>query len=271
LKGEPMQRRESGYAVLAVVATMVTIAAAVVVGWATLATRVQTDGLASVQQQYLDEVRVSLLGWYARDLAQIDRSAEPPDPVRMLRGTGVAVRWGLRVAASERLVREGIAYRVIAAWLPGEGDTSMLEPATGRFTPSSGTRWIVVSGFDLQAAALVETRARLDRLARQLEAAYRARLLSDPSRDATVNRFRAVRCSAPSPGELPCIDEYVTIDVSGLASAAGLDPLLAANAWGAPIEVSNGIDASLVIPFSMALRTATPWGGSLSMFAVSAP
>jgi hypothetical protein len=63
----------------------------------------------------------------------------------------------------------------------------------------------------------------------------------------------------------------VAIDVSGLVRAAGLDPLLGANAWGAPIEVSNGIDASLVIPFSMVLRTAMPWGGALSMFAVSAP
>lgn len=266
-----MRRRASGYAVLAVVATMVTIAAAVVVGWATLAARVQTDGLAQAQQQYLDEVRVSILGWYARELAQLDRSAVPPDPATVLRGSGVAVRWGLRVAVSERLARESIAYRVVAAWLPGEGDASMLEPATGRFTPSAGARWIVVSGFDLQAAALAETRARLDRLARQLEAAYRVRLLSDPSRDATVNRFRAVRCSEPSPGELPCIDEYVAIDVSGLVRAAGLDPLLGANAWGAPIEVSNGIDASLVIPFSMVLRTAMPWGGALSMFAVSAP
>ncbi len=266
-----MRRRESGYAVLAVVATMVTITATIVVGWATLATRVQTDGLAQVQQQYLDEVRLSLLGWYAGELAQLDRSAEPPDPATVLRGAGVAVRWGLRVAASERLVRESVSYRVIAAWLPGEGDASILESATGRFTPSAGTRWIVVSGFDLQAAALAETRARLDRLARQLEAAYRARLLSDPSRDATVNRFRALRCSAPSPGEMPCIDDYVAIDASGLVRAAGLDPLLAVNAWGAPIEVSNGIDASPVVPFSMALRTATPWGGALSMFAVSAP
>ena len=266
-----MRRRESGYAVLAVVAAMVAIAATVVVGWATLATRAQSDGLAQAQQAYLDEVRAGLLGWYARELALIDRGGEPPDPATALRGAGVAVRWNLRVAASERLVRDGIAYRVIAAWLPGEGDASMLEPVSGRFTPSAGARWILVSGFDLQAAALVETRARLDRLARQLEAAYRVRLFSDPSRDATVNRFRAVRCAAPSPGELPCIDDYAAVDVSGLVGAAGLDPLLAANAWGAPIEVSNGIDASPVIPFSMALRTATPWGGTLSMFAVSAP
>ena len=104
-----MRRRASGYAVLAVVATMVTIAAAVVVGWATLAARVQTDGLAQAQQQYLDEVRVSILGWYARELAQLDRSAVPPDPATVLRGAGVAVRWGLRVEVSERLVRESIA------------------------------------------------------------------------------------------------------------------------------------------------------------------
>ena len=48
-----MRRRESGYAVLAVVAAMVAIAATVVVGWATLATRAQSDGLAQAQQAYL--------------------------------------------------------------------------------------------------------------------------------------------------------------------------------------------------------------------------
>ena len=266
-----MRRCEAGYAVLAVVATMVTIAATVVVGWATLATRVQTDALVQVQQGYLDEVRIGLLGWYARELALIDRSIAPPDPVAILRGAGVAPRWGLRVVASDRLVRDGIAYRVVAAWLPAEADASALDATTGRFTASAGARWIVVSGFDLQAGAMADTRARLDRLARQLESAYRARLMSDPSRDATVNRFRAVRCATPSVGELPCIDDYAVVDGSGLARAVGLDALLVTNAWGAPIEASNGVDASAVMPFSMALRTATPWGGVLSMFAVAAP
>lgn len=266
-----MQRGQHGYAVLAVVATMVTLAATVVVGWATLATRTQSDRLAQVQQDYLDELRAGMLGWYARELALIDRSAEPPDPAAVLRGAGVAARWGLRIAASDRLFRDGVGYRVIVAWLPGEGDASALDPATGRFTASAGARWTLVSGHDLQADALAETRARLDRLARQLESAYRVRLLSDPSRDATVNRFRAVRCAAPSAGELPCIDHYAPVDGSGLAGAVGLDPLLATNAWGTAIEVSNGADSSAVIPFSMALRTAMPWGGVVSMSAVSAP
>jgi hypothetical protein len=266
-----MPRGESGYAVLAMVATMVTIAATIVVGWATVATRVQSDGLAQVQQAYLDEVRAALLGWYARELAQVDRRSEAPEAAVVLREAGIAPRWGLRLATSERLDRDGIAYRVLAAWLPLEGDASALDPATGRFTPSSGARWTTVSGFDLQAGAMAETRARLDRLARQLESAYRARLLSDPSRDATVNRFRAVRCAAPANGELPCIDDYAALDASGLAAVVGLDGLLLSNAWGAPIEASNGADASLVMPFSMALRTTTPWGGRVSLFAVAAP
>ena len=266
-----MTRGESGYAVLAMVATMVTIAATIVVGWATFASRVQADGLAQVQQAYLDEVRAALLGWYVRELAQVDRRPEAPEPAAVLREAGIAPRWGLRLATSERLEREGIAYRVLAAWLPGEGDASALDPATGQFTPSSGARWITVSGFDLQAGAMAETRARLDRLARHLESAYRARLLSDPSRDATVNRFRAVRCAAPAAGELPCIDDYAALDASGLALAVGLERLLLSNVWGASIEASNGVDASPVMPFSMALRTTTPWGSRVSLFAVAAP
>jgi len=266
-----MQRAESGHAVLAMVAVVVTLAGAVVAGWATLATRAQSDALAQVQQAYMEEVRAALLGWYARELARVDRTPEAPDPGTLMREAGIAMRWGLRLAASERIARDGIGYRVIAAWLPGEGDASALDPASGRFTPSGTRRWIVVSGFDLQSAAVDETRARMDRLARHLESAYRARLLADPSRDVTVNRFRALRCSAPAAGELPCIDDYTPVASSGLPQAAGLDPLLLANAWGGAIEASNGADASQVIPFSMALRTATPWGAALAMFAVSAP
>jgi hypothetical protein len=266
-----MRHAESGHAVLAMVAVVVTIAGAVVAGWATLATRTQSDTLAQVQQAYLEEVRASLLGWYLRELGRIDQSVEAPDAARLLREAGLAQRWGLRVSASDRLSRDGTAYRVIAAWLPGEADASTLDPATGRFTPSAGVRWIVVSGFELQAGAVSETRARLDRLARHLESTYRARLLSDPSRDVTVNRFRALRCASPEAGELPCIDDYASVDASGLGLAVGLDPLLRTNAWGGPIEASNGVDASQAMPFSMALRTTTPWGGTLAVSAVAAP
>lgn len=266
-----MHRTESGHAVLAMVAVVVTIAGAIVAGWATLATRTQADALAQVQQAYLEEVRIALQGWYARELARVDRSVDAPDASLLLREAGIGPRWGLRLAASDRLSRDGTAYRVIVAWLPGEADASVLDASSGRFTPSAGARWTSVSGFDLQAGAVSETRARLDRLARHLESAFRARLLSDPSRDATVNRFRALRCAAPSAGELPCIDDFTPVDAAGLAQAAGIDPLLLINAWGGPIEASNGSGASQAMPFSMALRTATPWGGTLAISAVAAP
>ena len=266
-----MRRTDSGHAVLAMVAVVVTIAGAIVAGWATVATRFQADALAHVQQAYLDEVRAALLGWYARELARVDRSVDAPEAALLLREAGIGQRWGLRIAVSDRLVRDGTAYRVIAAWLPGEADASTLDAASGRFNPSAGVRWISVSGFDLQAGALSETRARLDRLARHLEAAYRSRLLSDPSSDVTVNRYRALRCAAPAAGELPCIDDFVPVEGTGLGQAVGIDPLLSVNAWGAPIEVSNGNAASQAMPFSMALRTSTPWGSTLAMSAVAAP
>ncbi len=266
-----MRNGESGHAVLAVVATVVTIAASIVVGWATLGTRVQADGLARVQQAWLQEVRAALLGWYARELATVDRVVEAPGADLVMREAGIVPRWGLRLSVSDRLSRDGIAYRVLAAWLPAEADASALDTSTGQFTASPGARWVVASGFDLQAGAMAETRARLDRLARQLESVYRARLLSDPSRDIGINRFRAVRCAVPAPGELPCIEDYSPIEASGLARAAGIDPLLAVNAWGGVVEASNGTDASAAMPFSLALRTTTPWGSVLPLFAVAAP
>lgn len=266
-----MRRAEAGFAVLAMVGVVVTLAGAIVAGWATLASRAQSDALVQVQQAYLEEVRAALLGWYTRELAGVDRTADAPEAGALLREAAIPMRWGLRLAVSARIEREGVAFRQIAAWLPGENDASALDPASGRFTPSGATQWIVVSGFPLQAAAVGESRARLDRLAQHLEAAYRARLLSDPSRDVTVNRFRAPDCPSPAAGELPCIEDHTPVAASGLPQAVGLDPLLMENAWGGPIEASNGAGASQTIPFSMALRTTTPWGSVLMMNAVPAP
>jgi len=263
--------RQRGFAVLALAVAIVMIAASVVVGWAAMATGAQSNGLVRAQQAYLSEVRARLVEWYERELPTIDRSAAPPDTGRLLREAGIDARWGLRVAVSDRLLRGGVGYRVIAAWLPGEGDASTLEVTDGRFTPSTNTAWVTVSGFELQSRALAQTRARLARTARQLESLYRARLWSDPSRDVTVNRFRAARCDRPLAGEIPCIDDYAPVAAAGLLEAVGLDTLAAANAWGGVVEVSNGVDSSQVMPFSMALRTTTPWGSTVAMRAVAAP
>jgi hypothetical protein len=264
-------RRQGGYAVLALAVVIVTIAAAVVVGWSTTTTVAQANGLRHAQRAYLLEVRAQVEAWYERELAQVDRDVPAPDPRQVLREAGIAPRWGLRVAISDRLMRDGVAHRVFAAWLPVEGDTSAFDVSTGRFTPSANTQWVSLSGFDLQARALADTRSRLARAARQLEAGYRARLLADPGRDVTVNRFRAASCAAPMAGEIPCIDSYVPIGSTRLAEVAGLEPQAAVNAWGGPVEASNAVDSSWVMPFSMALRTATPWGDTISMRALSAP
>lgn len=262
-------RAQRGFAVLAVAVVIVMIAAAVVVGWSTLTSVGQTHELERHQREYLADVKQQLTRWYERELAQIDALVGAPDPARAVREAGISPRWGLRIAISERVARGAIEHRVIAAWLPAEGDTSVLDGVTGVFAPSRNAQWVTVSGFDLQARALADTQARLARLARKLEAAYRMRYLSDPSRDVTVNRFRAARCASPGTTELPCLDTYLPIDGTPLGQLNGIEPQLTMNAWGLPIEVSNLIDSSQSIPYSMALRTVTPWGAAVSMIAVA--
>jgi hypothetical protein len=262
-------RSQRGFAVLAAAVVIVLIAAAVVTGWATLASVAQANDLDRLQREYLSQVRDNLLAWYRRELAQVDAVSAPPGAQLVLRSAGVTPRWRLQIALSERIERDGVAYRVIALWLPGEADASVLDAATGVFTPSPGARWLLVSGFDLQASAMTETRQRLVEVARRLESGYRLRHLADPSRDVEVNRFRAASCAQARPDDWPCLDTYVVLEASGLVAAAGLDARLLRNAWGAPIEASNLLDSSLVSPHSMALRTVTPWGSTLAAVAVA--
>ena len=265
----PSTVHQRGFAVLAVAVVIVMIAAAVVIGWSSSVSVGQSVEQDRLQREYLAEVRARLADWYRRELAQIDAVIAAPDPEQVLRGAGIHPRWRLRLQVSDRLQRDGVAHRVLAAWLPGEGDTSSLDIATGVFAPSAGARWVAVSGFELQSMAIAETRARMERLAAQLEVGYRVRYFADPSRDATVNRFRAADCAAPGNDRFPCIDSYQPIASTPLAVLAGLEPQLGFNAWGGAIEVSNRLDSSLTVPYSMALRTSTPWGDALTMVAVA--
>ena len=270
--GQPARcRSQRGFAVLAVAVVIVMIAAAIVAGWSTLTSVSQANEQGRSQRDYLSEVGVQLAGWYRREMGWIDAVASAPDPQRVRREAGITPRWRLRVEISDRLLRDGIGYRVMVAWLPGAGDTSVLDAATGVFTPAPNAQWMQVSGFELQSAALGQTRAQMSRLAQQLEIGYRVRHLSDPSRDVSINRFRAVSCAAPGSTEFPCLDSYQPVGATAIPTLAGLDPQLAFNAWGGPVEASNRMDSSLTQPYSMALRTATPWGSQVGMIAVASP
>ncbi len=261
--------REGGFVMVAVAVTVAMIAAALVTGWATLASVAQGNELERAQRAWLDEAGALLQAWYRRELARVDADDALPGGEALARAAGVSLRWGARLAVSERLAREGVRYRVLVVWLPQAGETPVFSAATGEFAPGPRTQWLRVSGFELQAAALGQTRTQLAQVAAALEAAARARFLADASRDAGVNRFRASDCTRVAAGEWPCVDDYAALEATPIAALAGIEPRLARNAWGAPVEVSTLRDASDRAPHTAALRTATPWGSVVSAVAVA--
>ena len=188
----------------------------------------------------------------------------------VLRDIGTVPRWNLQVRSSERQTGNGVAFRVIAAWLPRPGapDTSTFDPVAAVFVPGPDTPNALVNGLVIQSRALAASRDGLQRLAQALENRFKAKYLADPGRDVMVNHFRAQSCADPQPDELPCLDDYTALD-AGLLLAIGADPRLARNSWNLVVEVSNGADAQTTIPpYSIDLRSTTPWGTQLRAVAI---
>ncbi len=118
---------------------------------------------------------------------------------------------------------------------------------------------------------LDETLSRMKVFAAQLERRFRAKFEADPGRTLTVNHFRALgpACTA-SLDDMPCIDVYSDVaSAADFALLLSLDPSMLVSAWGARFTVSNLADSQTVSPpYSMAIRAALPWGGSLLVNAV---
>ena len=246
------------------------MAGAMVATWMVVAARSQDSELERAQLDYLTELKGRLEQWYAANVATVDAAAAAPDMQAVLRQIGLVPRWNLQIQASERQIQNGVAFRVIALWLPGAGepDTTTFDPATGAFVPAANTPSAQVNGLAIQSQALALSQDGLQRLARALENRFKAKYLADPGRDVMVNHFRAQSCADPQPDELPCLDDYTALD-AGLLLAIGADPRLARNSWNLVVEVSNGADAQTTIPpYSIALRSTTPWGTQLRAVAI---
>ena len=129
-----------------------------------------------------------------------------------------------------------------------------------------------VDGPALEQEAVMRAQRQLQHLASALELRFRARVVDDPLHRMDINHFRPLdpACVALM-DELPCVPDYARADrfafwQGQLDIAAGE----LQSPWGAtyPLEISNGRDASVAPPFSLALRVLTPWGTLLQVRAV---
>ena len=261
---------ERGFVLLAAVLAVAFIAGAVIATWIAVTVKSQDSELERTQRSYLADLERRLEQWYALNAATVDAQVPAPDMGAVLRQIGIAPRWNLQVRASERQDQGAVAFRVIALWLPPAGapDTTTFDPVTAAFAPAANMLNAQVNGLAIQSKALAASREGLQRLAQALENRFKAKYLSDPSRNISVNHFRAHACASPLPDELPCLNDYTPVGAA-LALAVGADVRLTRNSWNLAVEMSNGTDAQTAsAPYTLALRTATPWGTTLHATAI---
>jgi len=181
----------------------------------------------------------------------------------------------------------GRYYRRIALWHPDDGDavsppqfdraTGVLvrcgQPISPGGSPNCARGYqVVIDTRHLHEQAEAQARRTLNDIATAAQVFFHARLHSDPSRNASLNHFRAPHgCSRRQYYEMPCVDEFTPIrDVPEAAEVLSLNATTQLiNPWGLPYELSNleGSDSE-VPPYSMAFRTRTPWGQSIQVKAV---
>lgn len=266
---------QRGYAIVAMILVVMGSAMAVVLGYSSLMAKEIARDFDHHQQAYLQQTKIAVSEWYRREAAAIDAVDAAPSMTAIMSGAGIAPQWRLQLAASKRLSRGAIAYRVIALWIPASGtDASTLDVDRGAFTPDRGTQYVLIDGFSIQSQAAFASLETMKTLASRLEERFYARFLHDAEGDITVNWFRPrdSNCNAHA-DELACTDtapgRFLAAANMNLARLLGMPPTGLVNAWGGPVELCNSAPCANTAapPFSLTLRSATPWGTQLTVVA----
>lgn len=261
--------RQSGAALLLLVAAVAAIAVALVAALAVTPAAAGAD--AAARGAYLDRVARGLAAWYARHAPQLDTDAAAPPLQARFAEFGVEWRWGAQVRASA-LRRDGaVAYRTFVVWLPDPGGSAVdYDPATGVLVAGPQVMSVRVDGRPVAVAGLAETQRRLQQVVSALEAFAATGALADPQADVAVNHFRAIDCARPAVGELPCASQFVPLADTVVPQRLGLGAA-AVSAWGGAIEFLNADTTEPDLPpFSARVRAQAPWGDWVEMRAVQA-
>jgi len=271
--GNPKQK-QGGYALLLLTASLAIIAFGFVLGYSNLLAKKESGALAAEQTTYLNNARTALENVYQQNLAVVDSDSEQAqyrNPDTWLQSAGIQPRWNVQVQVSSRLTASGVAYTVIALWIPdatATSDPSTFDPASGTFTPCSNSgaacpprAYVVVSGLTLQLKAQQLAQAQLNDLSGKTQSFFDTKALQDPDHNQSVNYFRAPSGNCNNMDEMPCLDTYTDVSATRLPQLMGVDPQQLVNPWGLPVQASNLQDArSTTPPYSFAFQSQTPWG-----------
>ncbi|TAM17715.1 MAG: hypothetical protein EPN65_09860 [Pandoraea sp.] len=270
------QRQQRGFVALALMILLAGFVAMIL----TVLTRTTAQagvGAPGAPGAYLSSAEVAVRAWYRQNAASIDSPGFAMTGPQILAAAGVMRQYGLQAAVSDELglpcaggVDTCVAYRTIALWLPpGSGpDTTVFDPTTGKLTPAAHVTWAAISGQSIEQAALSQSLRALGDLQTGLQSYFLTRQQDDSTGTTDTNWFRASPCGVAS-SALPCVDTWTAGDQTGIPALAGIDAHRFYDAWGQPIHVSNLLDSSSsATPYSMALKTVTPWGTTIEVEAV---
>ena len=268
------QHKQSGYAILLLTATLAIVAFGFVLGYSTFLAKKEAGALLTEQSAYLQTARSSLEAVYQSNLAQVDSDAEQQqyrDADVWLEQAGVSRRWNLQAAVSNRLTASGVAYTVVALWIPDShtaSNPSSFDPVTGNFTvcTNSGAvcpprAYVLVSGLQMQLTAQKLAEAQLNDISSKMGSYFDAKYLRDPDHNQNTNSFRAPSGNCDNADEMPCVDTYTTLSDTRIPGLLGIASSQLIHPWGIPVQVSNLQDARTnSSPYSVSFQSATPWG-----------
>jgi hypothetical protein len=303
-------RRQSGAALLAFTVALAIVTFTIVMAYSISSAKHQVAALDANQDAYMTDVRLKLTAAYVANSLTIDSDsswAAVNDGKAVLALAGIVPRWGLEAQISPPILREGVKYRVIAAYLPFEADdpNAAEDPVMGndgvfKHCPAgtadclSRRKYVVVSdGFAIQRENAKKALAQLEQLTLNAQAFFKAKTMLDPEHNVSVNYFRPPYggCN-PVVEQLPCLDSPAPIygvspairqgnTEQGMAELLGLPNSPVLNPWGLAVEACNGPfcldaatgksvnwEAAIGPPYSMVFLTRTPWGGVYRLYAV---
>ena len=259
--------RERGFAMLLLVSFVFGAVLAVILGYSAVMALRAANNTGRGQDAYLKNARIKIHDWYFANAATID-ALNPPvlTPGQLFAGANIVKKWGIRAAISATRVNGNIDYRTIALWIDNGGTASVFDPASGSFTPGSKARFAIVNGYTIETAKSIRSLDAMIALSTLLQKRFNDKFLANGGSDFSVNYFRPADpgCNAVD-DEIPCTDAYPWEPATSMNFGAilGLQNDALVNAWGIPIDVCNaaacGANAASP-PYSMLIRSTTPWG-----------
>ncbi len=291
LRSEPGMGRhaQSGYIAI-LFAALLALGLSLTVG--TLVAQLKRNGAldrsmvaanGNIQQAELVADEQLLLAWYRNNAYAVDSLSGQPAMSQILSQAGVQLA-GASYDVSTLILDNGVGYHVFALWfpLPGAAGTG-LNKTTGQFQVGTlngqpaNTPYVLVSGLPLESQLVQQTRTNMYRIADLLVAYFDTQNAADADMDASVNWFRDSACSTTAVA-LPCYGSdnnnpsatAVPVSQTALQPMIGLSDGEMVTAW-APntvITVNNYTTATLP-PFVVVLNSMLPWGGYLTVDAVS--